>query len=65
MTPVNEVHEERERQRERVRERGRERERGRVCSLQSVDDDNGTKSDGVVATKEVHFRAIDGSFGHK
>ena len=37
MTPVNEVHEKRERERER-----RERERGRggrerVCSLQSVD----------------------------
>ena len=26
---------------------------------------NETKSDGVVATKEVHFHAIDGSFGHK
>ena len=25
-----------------------------------MDDDNGTKSDGVVATKKVHFRAIDG-----
>ena len=35
------------------------------CSLQSVDDDDGTKSNRVVATKEVHFRAIDGSFGHK
>ena len=55
--------------RERAREREREREGGggreRVCSLQSVDDDNGTKSIDVVATKEVHFPTIDGSFGHK